>query len=339
MEGLPFPDPLALDGSIVMEYINIKSMTVKNLEKFCHMFGLTPSFRQKDGYLESLRIFSADEEAWKALRHGINMHHHKGPRSSGARKPKLSSIRREALFSSAQGSIGSGTTGSTTSGVDISGEKLSAWALALPMVPSLPVVPSDPSVISTNGTLHRYHSMMDDGRQLHSSLTPSEKLNKASASILELLSLPHFIKKILSFFSHMSDPLLADLFDIMQPKSMVEVCKLVTQKEQYMAAWHKQWIRSGLDFVLTVLYALPAFKHGEEEKATLMSAGYTCIFSMLDYTTGILPVDFMDKEIDHLPSIQVVGRRLEEEKVLEGMKVIEASLKSQGMVFVGKAKV
>ncbi|KAF8221495.1 hypothetical protein L208DRAFT_1414922 [Tricholoma matsutake] len=156
MEGLPFPDPLALDGSIVMEYINIKSMTVKNLEKFCHMFGLTPSFRQKDGYLESLRIFSADEEAWKALRHGVNVRRHKGPRSSGARKPKLSSIRWEALFSGAQGSIGSGTTGSTTSGVDISGEKLSAWALALPvapslpMAPSLPVVPSDPSVMSTS---------------------------------------------------------------------------------------------------------------------------------------------------------------------------------------------
>ncbi|KAF8221494.1 amidase signature enzyme [Tricholoma matsutake] len=207
--------------------------------------------------------------------------------------------------------------------------------------------------------------------ELRSSLTLSEKLNKASASILELLSLPRFVKKILSFFSHMSDPLLADLFDIVQPKSMVEVCKFVAQKEQYLAAWHRQWIRSGLDFVLTVLYALLAFKHGEEEKATLMSAGYTCIFSMLDYTTGILPVNFMDKEIDHLLEgifsstkyksmnanakgaysvydvesmhglplgIQVVGRRLEEEKVLEGMKVIEASLKSQGMVFVGKAK-
>jgi Asp-tRNA(Asn)/Glu-tRNA(Gln) amidotransferase A subunit family amidase len=36
--------------------------------------------------------------------------------------------------------------------------------------------------------------------------------------------------------------------------------------------------------------------------------------------------------------VQVVGGRLEEEKVLEGMKVIEAALKSQGTVFVGKMK-
>ena len=37
--------------------------------------------------------------------------------------------------------------------------------------------------------------------------------------------------------------------------------------------------------------------------------------------------------------VQVVGRRLEEEKVLESMKVIEAALKSQGTVFVGKPKI
>lgn len=92
----------------------------------------------------------------------------------------------------------------------------------------------------------------------------------------------------------------------------------------------------------------------------------------LDYPAGVLPVDFVDKDIDRLQEgffssaeynsmnsvakgaysvydsetmhglplgIQVVGRRLEEEKVLEGMKVIEAALKSQGTVFVGKAKV
>jgi Asp-tRNA(Asn)/Glu-tRNA(Gln) amidotransferase A subunit family amidase len=92
----------------------------------------------------------------------------------------------------------------------------------------------------------------------------------------------------------------------------------------------------------------------------------------LDYTAGVLPVSFVDKEIDHLKEgffssaeyksmnaaakgaysvydaesmhglplgVQVVGRRLEEEKVLEGMKVIEAALKSQGTMFVGKAKV
>ncbi len=34
--------------------------------------------------------------------------------------------------------------------------------------------------------------------------------------------------------------------------------------------------------------------------------------------------------------VQVVGRRLEEEKVLEGMQVIESALRQQGTVFVNK---
>ena len=31
--------------------------------------------------------------------------------------------------------------------------------------------------------------------------------------------------------------------------------------------------------------------------------------------------------------VQIVGKRLEEEKVLEGMKIIEAALKKQGYIF------
>jgi len=92
----------------------------------------------------------------------------------------------------------------------------------------------------------------------------------------------------------------------------------------------------------------------------------------LDYTAGVLPVSFVNKEIDRLPEgffssseyrsmnatakgafsvydaesmhglpvgVQVVGRRLEEEKVLEGMKVIETALRNQGTLFVGRVKV
>lgn len=32
--------------------------------------------------------------------------------------------------------------------------------------------------------------------------------------------------------------------------------------------------------------------------------------------------------------VQIVGKRLEEEKVLEGMKIIEAALKKQGHIFM-----
>ena len=89
----------------------------------------------------------------------------------------------------------------------------------------------------------------------------------------------------------------------------------------------------------------------------------------LDYTAGVLPVTFVDKNLDGLPEnfmrsdqfksfptvakgayqvynaekmhglplgVQVVGRRLEEEKVLEGMQIIETALHEQGSVFVNK---
>ena len=89
----------------------------------------------------------------------------------------------------------------------------------------------------------------------------------------------------------------------------------------------------------------------------------------LDYTAGVLPVTFVDKNLDGLPEdfmksdqlksflpvakgayqvynaekmhglplgVQVVGQRLEEAKVLEGMQIIEASLHEQGSVFVNK---
>jgi len=90
----------------------------------------------------------------------------------------------------------------------------------------------------------------------------------------------------------------------------------------------------------------------------------------LDYTAGVVPVTSVDKDLDALPEgfmrsdqytsftavaktaytvydaekmhglplgVQIVGRRLEEEKVFEGMQIIESALREQGSVFVNKA--
>ncbi len=43
------------------------------------------------------------------------------------------------------------------------------------------------------------------------------------------------------------------------------------------------------------------------------------------------------EKMDGLPlSVQVVGRRFEEEKVFAGMRVIEAALKKKNVLFIGK---
>jgi len=81
----------------------------------------------------------------------------------------------------------------------------------------------------------------------------------------------------------------------------------------------------------------------------------------LDYSAGVIPVTHVDRERDALPGtfkarnaveagayrmydvqkmhglpvgVQIVGRRLHEEKVLEGMKMVERLLKINGKAYV-----
>ena len=80
----------------------------------------------------------------------------------------------------------------------------------------------------------------------------------------------------------------------------------------------------------------------------------------LDYSAGVMPITCVDRKLDVLSPVfrprskieadayrcydaddmhglpvgmQIVGRRLEEEKVLEGMKLIESLLKSRGIAY------
>jgi Asp-tRNA(Asn)/Glu-tRNA(Gln) amidotransferase A subunit family amidase len=93
--------------------------------------------------------------------------------------------------------------------------------------------------------------------------------------------------------------------------------------------------------------------------AAAAACGYTFLFNLLDYSAGILPVTHVDAAKDALPpsfnirklngvaqgaysqydavemaglpvAVQLVGRRLEEEKVLAGMKRLEDALEAKG---------
>ena len=90
------------------------------------------------------------------------------------------------------------------------------------------------------------------------------------------------------------------------------------------------------------------------------SCGYTFLWNLLDYTAGVVPVTHVDAKEDKLPKgfkprngveegafkhydsvameglpccVQVVGRRLQEERVLGCMEVLESSLKGDGVVY------
>ncbi|KAI9724269.1 MAG: hypothetical protein M1828_003693 [Chrysothrix sp. TS-e1954] len=110
----------------------------------------------------------------------------------------------------------------------------------------------------------------------------------------------------------------------------------------------------GMDAILSVPNATPAVPHGGMKEA-VSACGYTFLWNLLDYTAGVLPVTKVDREVDAMPAevnvgklngvargalglydaekmhglpvgVQVVGRRLEEEKVLAMMGRVEAAL-------------
>ncbi|KAJ7135801.1 amidase signature domain-containing protein [Mycena epipterygia] len=240
------------------------------------------------------------------------------------------------------------------------------------------VPPSVPDLL----TLGYQLVFSDGGDQLRSAPLPSEPLNAPLTATLALLALPRFVKRLLAWVAdspvvarvlgRMADPFYAGLLRVLHKKSVLEERELIVGRDDMRERWHERWTEEHLDFVLTVPHPLPALENGTGEKASLMSAGYTFLFNMLDYTAGVLPVTFVDAARDALPKefmqserfmgmnaiakgafsvydadkmhglplgVQIAGRRMEEEKVLAGMKVVEAALRDAGAPFVPKVLV
>ncbi|EAQ93552.1 hypothetical protein CHGG_01787 [Chaetomium globosum CBS 148.51] len=137
-------------------------------------------------------------------------------------------------------------------------------------------------------------------------------------------------------------------------QSAFENWKLVSQREAYRASWFEWWDEQGLDVIISPPNATPAVPHDGMRDA-VSSCGYTFLFNLLDYSAGVLPITHVHKGLDQLPTsfstknlnrvargaykhydaermhglpvgVQVIGRRLEEEKVLAIMKRVEDGL-------------
>ncbi|KAI0064993.1 amidase signature enzyme [Artomyces pyxidatus] len=172
------------------------------------------------------------------------------------------------------------------------------------------------------------------------------------------LRLPRLFNKVHAWFRRyiLRDPVYADLIDGWHVQDGQQFYALIGRREEYRGRWFEYWKRQELDFILTVPNALPAMRHGDS-KLQWKSCGYTFLFNVLDYSAGVLPITRVDRTIDVLPStyksrngieagayqgynademhglpvgVQIVGRRFEEEKVLEGMKIIEGLLRDHG---------
>lgn len=162
------------------------------------------------------------------------------------------------------------------------------------------------------------------------------------------------------------DEIWAGLLEHWHAKSAHENWQWVAKREVYKAKFHAWWntfgeFGDGMDFILTPPNATPAVPHNGMKEASA-SCGYTFLFNLLDYTCGIVPVTHVDPSKDILPpsvnvskmngvargaykhydavkmaglpvAVQLVGRRLEEEKVIAGMQVLEDALEAQGQKY------
>ena len=184
------------------------------------------------------------------------------------------------------------------------------------------------------------------------------------------MSLPRPLKYIHYLYTRYikRDEIWAGLLKNWTEKSSFQQWKLVAQRESYKADWHAWWSdpSHAFDFILAPPNATPAVPHGAMRDA-VSSCGYTFLFNLLDYTCGIVPVLHVDQELDGLTDreeqermglngvargaymhydavamhglpvgVQVVGKRLEEERVLGFMGRVEEALDGvEGGRYVG----
>jgi len=174
------------------------------------------------------------------------------------------------------------------------------------------------------------------------------------------IRLPRFVKYLHYLWVKYvkKDDIWAGLLKEWHPKTAEENWKLVARREAYKANWNEWWRQQDMDVLITVPNATPAVPHGGMKDA-VSSCGYTFLFNLLDYTAGILPVTHVNRTLDILPpnfnfkklngvakgaykhydsikmeglpvGVQVVGKRLEEEKVLAVMARCEDALEKNG---------
>lgn len=123
------------------------------------------------------------------------------------------------------------------------------------------------------------------GSQINSQLAPSESLTSALAAVSSLVATPLLIKQALAYFKSSSDPLVASLLPKMHKKSIHQERCLVKERDRIKREWWEFLNKDGeeVDLILTPPMPLPAFKNGQGDKASLMSAGYCFLWNIVKF--------------------------------------------------------
>lgn len=179
--------------------------------------------------------------------------------------------------------------------------------------------------------------------------------------------LPGFIRTVVSWLVRVitGDTHFASLLSQTRAKSVAEYFKITASRNEYRKMWHKEvWERGGFDGIISPVLAVPAVKHGQSAMVPSMVAA-TAVYNLLDYPVGHIPVTRVDvgkdaidaewlaapcgsyiverelylkgspiydaREMHGLPvGIQVVAKRMEDEKLLAMMRVIDDALGKRG---------
>lgn len=208
----------------------------------------------------------------------------------------------------------------------------------------------------------------DGTRTFRSYMRTGETDDAGAREFGRYMRLPRFVKWF--YYAYVKyiqrDAIWAGLLEHWHEKSAFENWQWVYKREAYKAKFHEWWNTfgdkgDGMDFLLTPPNATPAVPHGGMAAAA-SACGYTFLFNLLDYSAGIMPVTHVDSVVDALPAsvnvkkmngvargaykhydsikmaglpvaIQLVGRRLEEEKVLAGMQRVYTALEAKGQTY------
>ncbi|KAL7906205.1 amidase [Trichoderma velutinum] len=201
------------------------------------------------------------------------------------------------------------------------------------------------------------HLLCSDGlKTVHSFFRRGETNDRGVLQMRFYMRLPRPIKYLHYLWVKyiQKDSLWADLLYDWHAKDVHEYWQLIAKREAYKRRWFEWWEDAKIDFIIAPPNALPAVPHNGMHDS-VSNCGYTFLFNLIDYSAGVMPVTHVDKKKDQLPSnfdikrlngiargayklynaddmhglpvgIQVVGRRLEEEKVLAAMKRVEDAL-------------
>ncbi|KAG5717680.1 Acetamidase [Termitomyces sp. T112] len=199
----------------------------------------------------------------------------------------------------------------------------------------------------------------DGGRTAIKHIRSGESNDTGVVRALQMASLPRWIKRMYIWYVRYikRDDIYAGILDGFHERSVYDYWPLIAQREDYRRRWFEMLQEEKIDYVLTVPHSLPAVPHNGMRDG-VKSFGYTLLFNLLDYSAGVLPVTHVSALQDELPpnfkprnsieesvykmynakamdglpvGVQVVGKRLEEEKVLCGMEIVEYCLCTEGI--------